>query len=148
MAVSDYKLATTLREAYRVCDVRPLSLENIDFYYIPFESRQNTISDINGKLVVTEPGEFDTILFTGHIGCGKSSELARISQHQQESFLVEVQVDEEADIQDIEYTDLYLIIIKQVEYELRKLNLQFESRLLKSFEDWFKGEHPTFAKTV
>jgi|GEM_PF-6909330 len=45
MAVSDYKLATTLREAYRVCDVRPLSLENIDFYYIPFESRQNTISD-------------------------------------------------------------------------------------------------------
>lgn len=139
MAVSDYKLATTLREAYRVCDVRPLSLENIDFYYIPFESRQNTISDINGKLVVTEPGEFDTILFTGHIGCGKSSELARISQHQQESFLVvEVQVDEEADIQDIEYTDLYLIIIKQVEYELRKLNLQFESRLLKSFEDWFK----------
>lgn len=139
MTTSDYKLATTLREAYRVCDVRPLSLDNIDRYYIPFESRQHSISDVNGKLTVIEPGEFDTILFTGHIGCGKSSELARISQHQQTDFLVvEIQVDEEADIQDIEYTDLYLVIIKQVEYQLRKLKLKFDARLLESFEDWFK----------
>ena len=117
MATPDHKLATTLREAYRVCDVRPLSLENIDRYYIPFESRQNAISDVNGKLLVIEPGEFETILFTGHIGCGKSSELARISQHQQDDFLVvEVQVDEEADIQDVEYTDLYLIIINLSHY--------------------------------
>ncbi|MGB3491185.1 MAG: hypothetical protein WBA57_00550, partial [Elainellaceae cyanobacterium] len=139
MSTSDYPLATTLREAYRVCDVRALSLENIDRYYIPFESRQNAISDVNGKLFVTEPGEFNTILFTGHIGCGKSSELARISQHQQDDFLVvEIQADEEADIQDIEYTDLYLIIIKQVEYQLRTLGIHFDARRLKSFEDWFK----------
>lgn len=139
MVAPNYNLAKTLRDAYRVCDVRALSLENIDRYYIPFESRQNAISDVNGKLAVTEPGEFGTILFTGHIGCGKSSELARISQHQQEDFLVvEVQVDEEADIKDIEYTDLYLIIIKQVEYELRRLNIRFDADLLKSFENWFK----------
>lgn len=139
MATPNYTLAKTLREAYRVCDVLPLSLKNIDRYYIPFESRQNAISDVNGRLVVAEPGEFGTILFTGHIGCGKSSELARIAQHQQESFLVvEVEVDEEADILDIEYTDLYLIIIKQVEFELRRLNIHFDAGLLKSFEDWFK----------
>lgn len=139
MAATNPNLATTLRDAYRVCDVRPLSAENLDRYYIPFASRQNAISDINGRLVVIEPGEFNTILFTGHIGCGKSSELARIAQHQQMDFLVvDIQVDEEADVQDIEYTDLYLVIIKQVEYQLRSLGLQFDSELRQSFEDWFK----------
>jgi hypothetical protein len=39
---------------------------------------------------------------------------------------------------DAEYTDLYLIVIKQVEFEMRKLGLKFDSRLLKNFEDWFK----------
>lgn len=56
MVAPNYNLAKTLRDAYRVCDVRALSLENIDRYYIPFESRQNAISDVNGKLAVTEPG--------------------------------------------------------------------------------------------
>lgn len=66
MATPEYRLASMLKEAYRVCDVRPLSLENIDRYYIyiPFEACQNAVSDINGKLFVIEPGEFNTIILS------------------------------------------------------------------------------------
>ena len=37
-----------------------------------------------------------------------------------------------------EYTDLYLIVIKQVEFELRQLGLKFDPQLLRNFENWFK----------
>lgn len=131
-------LATTLREAYRVCDPKPLSLADIDRYCVPFESRQNALSDINGRLITTLAGDSTALLFTGHIGCGKSSELTRIAQHQQADFLVvEVQIDEEAKVEDIDYTDLYLVIIQQVERSLRQQEIQLDNSLRKNFEEWF-----------
>jgi len=51
---------------------------------------------------------------------------------------VYLEADEETDINNAEYTDLYLIIIKQIEFALRELGLQFDATLLKSVEDWFK----------
>ncbi|MGF1570288.1 MAG: P-loop NTPase fold protein [Nodosilinea sp.] len=90
-------------------------------------------------LAVQEPGEFSTILFTGHVGCGKSSELNRIADHWKDEFLVvPLQVEDETDVNDLEYTDLYLVIIKQVEVTLRRAGLRFDPKLLTSFEDWFK----------
>ena len=132
------QLATTLREAYRACDTKPLSLADIDRYYVPFASRQNTLSDINGRLITTTAGDTAALLFTGHIGCGKSSELTRIAQHQQDDFLVvEVQIDETAKVEDLDYTDLYLIIIQQVEGALRHQGIRLDESLRKSFEEWF-----------
>ena len=49
-----------------------------------------------------------------------------------------MEANEETDINDASYTDLYLIVIKQVEFELRKLGLKFDSELLENFESWFK----------
>lgn len=142
-------LATTLRDAYRVCDVTPLEGADIERYYVPFESRQDAIIGVNTQIMNQEPGKSTCILFTGHIGCGKSSELARIGQHWQKDYLVVyVNVDEEADINDLEYTDLYLTVIKQVEYELRRLKLKFDPHLRESFEDWFKEVTTESEETV
>ena len=44
----------------------------------------------------------------------------------------------ETDINDAEYTDIYLIVIKWVEFELRRNGLSFDAGLLASFEQWFK----------
>ncbi|WP_230967241.1 hypothetical protein [Nostoc commune] len=49
-----------------------------------------------------------------------------------------MEANEETDINDTRYTDLYLIVIKQVEFELRKSGLSFNQDILKSFESWFK----------
>lgn len=133
------RLAKTLREAYRVCDVRPLEGQDIERYYVPLESRQDAIIGVNTVLMTQQPEEFTCILFTGHVGCGKSSELVRIGQVQSEEYqVIYIRADEEIDVNDVEYTDLYLLIIKQVEYELRSESLKFDSALQKSFEDWFK----------
>jgi len=133
--------ATTLKAAFRACYVGPLSGEEIKRYYVDLSAvrRTEAIEGVNRQLNFLESGEFETILFTGHRGCGKSTELRRIQKQWESDYLVIYsEVDLEADIQTLSYIDLYLIIIKQVEYELRKKGLKFDSKLLKKFEDWFK----------
>ena len=39
---------------------------------------------------------------------------------------------------DADYTDLYLVIIKQVSDDLAQLGLSFDKKLLAAFESWFK----------
>ena len=86
-----------------------------------------------------EPAKFCTILFTGHRGCGKSTELRRIEkQVQSDYYIVYLEADVELDINDAEYTDLYLLIIKKVADELYKLGAKFDDKLLRQFESWFK----------
>lgn len=62
--------------------------------------------------------------------------------------MIYLEADEELDINDARYTDLYLVIIKQVELELRKLGLRFDAPLLHSFEDWFREITQETDKTV
>lgn len=130
--------ARTLKEAYRACDIKPLKVSQQD-YYVPLTARRDAVLGVHSMLEVLEPGEFRSILFTGHVGCGKTSELNRIADHwQDEYWVIPIQVENEVDTQDLEYTDLYLLIIKQVEVSMRQAGLRFDHELLTSFENWFK----------
>ena len=84
-------------------------------------------------------GNFKTILFTGAWGSGKSTELKRIqSQCENEYRVIYIEFDLELDVNDAEYTDLYLLFIKKVADDLTELRLKFDPQLLESFELWFK----------
>lgn len=133
--------ATTLKEAYRICTPEPLVGEDIDRYYVDLSSIRSTktIKNITKKLEYIESTEYCTILFTGHRGCGKSTELRKIQQQlESEYYIVYLEADIELDINDAEYTDLYLLIIKKVADELYKIGAKFDRQLLNSFESWFK----------
>ena len=122
--------ANTLKSAFRICNVEPLKGEDIDRYYIDLSEVRNTeaIEGINTILDFQEPEEHKTILFTGHRGCGKSTELKRIQKQWEADYrVIYLEANEETDINDASYTDLYLIVIKQVEFELRKLSLSFDA---------------------
>jgi energy-coupling factor transporter ATP-binding protein EcfA2 len=140
MASSDFR-ATTLKNAFRICSVEPLSGENLERYYVDLAPVRKTeaIEGVNTVLDFQEPGSFDTVLFTGHRGCGKSTELKRIQNRWEKDYkVIYLEANEETDVNDAEYVDLYLIVIKQVEYALRQLRLKFDPGLLKNFEQWFK----------
>jgi hypothetical protein len=62
--------------------------------------------------------------------------------------VIYIPVEEEADVNDVEYTDLYLLIIKQVEFALRQERLKFDRELLTSFEQWFKDITEESEETV
>lgn len=133
--------AATLRDAYRICTPEPLIGDDIERYYVDLSSVRSTktIQNITTKLEFLEASEFCTILFTGHRGCGKSTELRRIEKKLKSAYkIIYLEADVELDINDAEYTDLYLLIIKKVADELYKLGAKFDSRLLTSFESWFK----------
>ena len=133
--------ATTLKTAFRICDVGPLEGDDIARYYVDLSDVRKTeaIEGVNTILDFLEPADFTTVLFTGHRGCGKSTELKRIQKQWKQDFrVIYLEVNEETDINDAEYTDLYLIVIRRVELELRKLGLKFDPQLLRNFENWFK----------
>ncbi|MBD2744309.1 AAA family ATPase [Coleofasciculus sp. FACHB-1120] len=133
--------ATTLKAAFRACDVGSLVGADIERYYVDLSQVRNTeaIQSVNTRLDFLEAAEFCTILFTGHRGCGKSTELRRIQERLQSEYkVIYIEADAELDILDAEYTDLYLVIIKKVADELYKLGLKFNPQLLNNFESWFK----------
>ncbi len=132
--------ATDLRKAYRICEVKPLEGEDLDHYYTDFgeASKSEIMNDINQILSLQEAGEFTTILFTGHRGCGKSTELRRLERKWQEEYhVIYLETDKITDINDVAYTDLYLLLIQSVEQELRKLNIKQDPDILKNVEEWF-----------
>ena len=133
--------ATTLKGAFRVCKVEPLSGDAIKWYYADLSEVRKTeaIQGINTVLDFQEPGEHTNVLFTGHRGCGKSTELKRIQKSWETDYrVIYLEADEETDINDADYTDIYLIVIKQLEFELRRLGYKLDPRLLTNFENWFK----------
>ncbi len=133
--------AKTLKEAYRACEVNPLTGENIARYYVDLSAVGNTeaIEGVSTDLDIHEPGEFDTILFTGHRECGKSTELKRIqSQCENEYRVIYREFDWERHVNEAEYTDISLVFIKKVGEDLTELRLKFDPKLLESCESWFK----------
>ncbi|MBT9316248.1 ATP-binding protein [Leptothoe spongobia] len=67
-------------------------------------------------------------LFTGHIGCGKSTELRRLqSDLEAQGFhVVYFESTEDLDIADVDITDIFLSIIRQVTESLKKVNIQIK----------------------
>jgi energy-coupling factor transporter ATP-binding protein EcfA2 len=131
----------TLKEAYRACDAKPLTGEKIARYYVELSAVGNNeaIEGVSTDLDIHEPGEFDTILFTGHRGCGKSTELKRIQPQSENKYrVIYREFDWERDVNDAEYTDLYLLLSKKVADDLTELRLKFDPKLLDSFEAGFK----------
>ena len=133
--------AKTLKEAYRACNVKPLTGENMARYYVDLSAVRNTeaIEGVSTDLDIPEPGEFDTILFTGPRECGKSTEIKRIQSQCENAYrVIYREFDWERDVNDAEYTDVYLLFIKKVADDLTELRLKFDPKLLDSFEAWFK----------
>jgi hypothetical protein len=136
----DYR-AVTLGEAYNVCDVRPLEGDDFKKYYYDLSQvrKSQAINGVKLSLQLSQAQQTQTILFTGHRGGGKTTELRRLeTELNKEYFIIYFMADEELDINDARYTDLYLVIIKQVEQQLRQHNISLDKRLLDSFSTWFK----------
>ncbi len=138
-----YELAANLTDAYEICDVEPLQGKRLERFYLPLLEARNSeaITQVGQILQQQKPESFSTILFTGHRGCGKSTELRRIENKCRDQYLtVFLNVEDETDINDLDYVDIYLMVIGQVEQALRdpKIKITFDQQLLQSVEDWFK----------
>ena len=89
-------------------------------------------------LDLQDEGENSTILFTGHRGSGKSTELHNLEQRWRQSYhVIYMEVDKEIDINDVAFTDLYLLVLKYVEVDLRREGIKPNTAIIRDIERWF-----------
>ncbi|MDJ0708202.1 MAG: ATP-binding protein [Leptolyngbyaceae cyanobacterium MO_188.B28] len=144
MTGSSTDRATTLKQAFRVCNLGALTGADIDRYYVELSAARSreAIDTVSAQLGFLDPGEPAAILFTGHRGCGKSTELKRIQRRWElasEGYeVIYIKATEELDINDTDYKDIYLVVIKAVTEAIQAWGLQLEPKLVQEFENWFK----------
>jgi len=99
---------------------RPLKVAEAEDrrYYIDFSSVRggDIVSELGRTIVLLSPNEPTTQLFTGHIGCGKSTELFRLKGglEQQNFHVVYFESDRDLEMADVDISDILLMIAHQV----------------------------------
>lgn len=119
-----------LERFYQACNPsRPLVMGNASDrqYYIDFTSVRGgkIIEALQRTITKISPDTRTCQLFTGHIGCGKSTELLRLkTELEQEKFhVVYFESTHVLEMVDLDVTDIFLAIVGQVSESLEAMNL-------------------------
>jgi hypothetical protein len=99
-------------------------------YYIDFSSVRGSkiIESLKRTITLISPDEPTCQLFTGHIGCGKSTELLKLKEElEQENFhVVYFESSQDLDMADVDVTDILLSIAGQVSESLEQLKIRLK----------------------
>ncbi|GAB1543027.1 hypothetical protein NUACC21_57010 [Scytonema sp. NUACC21] len=134
-------MALDLQKFYQACNPsKTLAVSNpLDRqYYIDFSSVRGgrIIEELKENITFFSPDEPTCELFTGHIGCGKSTELLRLKAELEEKgfYVVYFESSQDLELGDVDISDIMLAIARRVSESLEsqeKLQLN-EPRGLKS----------------
>ncbi|MDY6803176.1 MAG: ATP-binding protein [Cyanobacteriota bacterium] len=105
-------------------------------YYIDFSSVRggNIIEELKRTITRLSPNSPTSQLFTGHIGCGKSTELLRLkTELEEEGFhVVYFESSQDLNMADVDITDILLAIARQVSESIEKLQIKLQPRGFKA----------------
>ncbi len=100
-------------------------------YYIDFSDVRGCkiVEELQRTIVRISPDDPTCQLFTGHIGCGKSTELQRLkTELEQTGFhVVYFESSQDLDMADIDVSDILLSIARQVSTSLEAINIKEKS---------------------
>lgn len=138
-------LAKTLKDTFNA--VNPvIPLESDDVRYVDctavrgnedvVEQLFNTIEWSNDP---TSKTPYTTQLFTGHRGCGKSTELRRLTKRllTAEYAVIYLEADDLIDVEDTTYTDVLLALANQIFNDLKAMAIYLPEDVLKDIYLWF-----------
>ncbi len=126
-------MTLNLQKFYQACNPsKTLDLGNPQDqqYYIDFSSvrGEKIIQQLKRTITILSPNQPSCQLFTGHIGCGKSTELLRLkAELEQDGFhVVYFESTQDLEMIDIDISDILLAIVRQVSASLEafKINLK------------------------
>ncbi len=125
-------MALDLGRFYQACNPSPLDLANPEArkYYIDFSSVRggNIIGELGRTISRLSPDKPTCQLFTGHIGCGKSTELQRLKADlgQQGFHVVYFESSQVLEMADVDVTDILLVIARQVSESLDAVQIKLK----------------------
>lgn len=136
--MSQLETAKTIRDAYRVSELDALQGKNLAYWVDLRRARASqTDTRLTSYLELRDPDQFVHVAFTGHRGCGKSTELMRlIQQWEREHFVVYFEVTELLDPNDIVFSDLFLTIAMKLAQTCDQAGLPLERTLLDNVENF------------
>ncbi|MEM9924428.1 MAG: ATP-binding protein [Cyanobacteria bacterium P01_D01_bin.50] len=114
---------------------KTLVIENAEDqkYYIDFSSVRGgkIIEELRDNITFFSPEDPTCVLFTGHIGCGKSTELLRLkTELETEGFyVVYFESSEDMEMADVDIGDFLLSVARRVSQNLGDINLDEPSQL-------------------
>lgn len=131
--------AYTLRDVFNAANPA-IPLQSGDPRYVNCtEVRGN--EDVVSQLydTITWSDRVTTQLFTGHRGCGKSTELLRLKHRLEEAdfAVIYFQADDVLDLNDLVYSDVLVAIARQVYNGLAQLGVALNQELLDQIFEWF-----------
>jgi AAA ATPase domain len=125
-------MSLDIAKFFKACNPsRTLVIGNLEDrqYYIDFSAvRGSNIIRELGRTITLSGDEPNCQLFTGHIGCGKSTELLRLKAdlEQQGFHVVYFESDKDLDIGDVDVSDILLAIARKVSESLEVNQIQLQ----------------------
>lgn len=138
--MTDPRLATSLKDVFNTADPT-LPLQSGDRRYVDctaVRGNEDVVSHMFNIISWTERAT-TAQLFTGHRGCGKSTELFRLRKRLEDAgyAVIYFEADEIIDVEDIVYSDVLVAMAQQVYHGLRTLNVDLPDELLNDVFAWF-----------
>jgi nucleoside-triphosphatase THEP1 len=121
-----------IEKFYQACNPSPLVLGNAEDrkYYIDFSSVRggNIIKELGRTITRLSPDKPTCQLFTGHIGCGKSTELQKLqTELEHQGFhVVYFESSQVLEMADVDVTDILLAIARQVSESLEAVQIKLK----------------------
>ncbi|MBW1617031.1 MAG: hypothetical protein JRJ49_11015 [Deltaproteobacteria bacterium] len=136
------KKATTIEEIRKYCTPKPLAEEDLEQFYINTNKARNLEEDIFNKLKNRVTAEVENrILFCGHKGCGKSTELNNLKKKlKQEMFCVSFSVHSECNMFTLKAEELLLVIAERLVASAKDAGLKINDKSLQDIYDYFAKE--------
>ncbi len=151
------RAATNFVDAYANTDYRiPLQGEELDAFYVARHDHDSRLELLKQELLWgAERGLTTKFIVSGHVGCGKSTELNRSVKEieadpnlRESLFVVPYSVNEILDLQDVDYTDIAFSIVIGIYNRLERLDLSFPQDRIQSVVEWINDEVERFTTTT
>ena len=139
--MSNTKLANTLKDVFNTAN--PIPLQSGDSRYVDCSAVRGN-EDVVNQLYrrITWSNQSTVQLFTGHRGCGKSTELLRLKHQLEEAdfAVIYFEADDVISMEDLIYSDVLVAIARQVFQGLEAMEVDLGEDLLDDVFEWFAEE--------
>ena len=112
------KRATKLSEIYQACTPRPLSRDQLAEFFVQTEDARDAVMSRRDELrrkLQDNADDHTKLLLAGHRGCGKSTELVKLSEEIKEQFFtVAFSVERECNIADVAIEDVLVVLMERI----------------------------------
>ncbi|RLC78736.1 MAG: hypothetical protein DRI61_09340 [Chloroflexi bacterium] len=142
-------------DAYANTDYRmPLHDKQLDHFYVSRDDEGSRLELLKKEIRWgAERGLVTKFLLSGHVGCGKSTELNRlvreIEQDQETRdnlFVVSYSINEILDLQGVDYTDIAFSVVVAIYNKLQEFDIAFPEEDIQKISDWINKEVEIFTR--